>query len=100
MGKLNIIGYYKESKVLHETESRNFNERSLFTIVFENNTIDGSKTWLEGFNVVEGHFEMKDKVYLQSCEKITKEQYMEATKGWYTPSDYLLDWKQNKCWLY
>ena len=87
--KLNIIGYYKESVVLADTESRNFNEKSLYMVVFENSTVDGSKTWLEGYNVVEGHFEIKDKTYLISCEKITKEQYIEATKGWYTYPEYL-----------
>ena len=89
MENLNIIGYYKESTVLVDTESLNFNEKSLYIVVFENRTVDGSKTWLEGYNVIEGHFELKDKSYLISCEKITKEQYIEATKDWYTPIEYL-----------
>ena len=89
MDKLNIIGYYKESAVLADTESHNFNEKSQYIVIFENSTIDGSKTWLEGYSVIDGHFELKDKAYLISCEKITKEQYIEATKGFYTPPEYL-----------
>ena len=87
--KVNIIGYYKESTMFIDTESLNFNEKSLYMVVFENGYVDGSKTWLEGYNVIEGHFEIKDKSYLTTCEKITKEQYIEATKGWYTPIEYI-----------
>lgn len=30
-----------------------------------------------------------DKGYLKECYKITKEQYIQASKGFYTPKEYL-----------
>lgn len=87
MDKLNIIGYYKESPIVNEAGEQN--EKLLYMVVYENNKIDGSQKWLEGYNVLEGHFEIKDKVYLHSCKKITKDEYKAATKGWYTPKEYL-----------
>jgi len=85
MQKLNVIGYYKESEVVHDEV---LNDKLLYMIVYENSTVDGKKTWLEGYNVFEGHFEI-DKQYLISCKQITKEEYLQATKGWYTPKEYL-----------
>lgn len=88
MKQINIIGYYKESPLINKQGKKN--ENFLYMIVFKNSTLDGSKEWLEGYNVMDGHFEIKDKKYLLSCEEVTKNQYIEATKGWYTPETYLL----------
>lgn len=84
---MNIIGYYKESAVINEAGEQN--EKLLYMVVYENSKVDGSHKWLEGYNVLEGHFEIKDKDYLHSCTKITKEEYTAVTAGWYTPDEYL-----------
>ncbi|UUV46135.1 hypothetical protein [Bacillus phage vB_BanS-Thrax1] len=85
MEHINVIGFYKESEVVVKTD----NEKLLYFVVFENGYTDGSKTWFEGYNVIDGHFELKDKEYLVSCQKITKEEYLQATKGFYTPNEYV-----------
>lgn len=90
MEHVNIIGYYKEVGT-DETD-----EKLLYFVAYENelnysqnNKING-KTWLEGFNVIDGHFQLKDRNYLTKCKKITKVEYKAATKGLYTPIEYLL----------
>lgn len=85
MENINVIGFFKEDKSVNFND----NEKLLYFVVFENSYIDGSKTWLEGYNVLDGHFELKDKEYLVSCQKITKEEYLQATQGCYTPNEYL-----------
>ena len=30
-----------------------------------------------------------DRGYMESCEEITKEEYLEASRNFYTPEDYL-----------
>ncbi|MFJ7982463.1 hypothetical protein ACIQ1D_19600 [Lysinibacillus xylanilyticus] len=91
---MNIIGYYKESPIINESGVQD--EKQLYIVVFENGTKDGSKTWLEGYNIMQGHFELKDEAYLISCEKITKDEYMQATKGYFTPLEYLEENKEMK----
>lgn len=86
--KENIIGYYKESEVIKDSLEL-ANEKLLYFVAFENSTIDNSKQWIEGFNVLEGHFELEDRKYLLSCNKITKDEYLKATKGFHTPREYL-----------
>lgn len=87
-----IIGYYKESDVIInqlEEEHLKMNNKLFYFVVFENSTIDNSKKWFEGYNVLEGHFELEDKSYLISCEKISKNEYLKATEGMCTPKEYL-----------
>lgn len=87
MEKMNIVGYFKESPIINESGEQD--KKRLYIVVFENGAIDGEKKWLEGYNIIEGHFELKDIAYLISCREITKEEYMNATKGWHTPKEYL-----------
>lgn len=87
MTKVNVVGYYKENPKGKEYEK--LDERNFYIVVFENSKIDGSKKWLEGYSVTEGHFELRDEGYLDRCEKVTKEQYEKATAGWHTPLEYL-----------
>ncbi|AID17748.1 hypothetical protein JBP901_gp035 [Bacillus phage JBP901] len=86
MENVNVIGFYKDN---NENVTQIGNERLLYFVVFENGYKDGSKTWLEGYNVIDGHFELKDNEYLSSCVRITKEEYLQETKGFYTPVEYL-----------
>ena len=83
---MKIIGYYKEPKSI---DIKQDNEKYFYIVVFENSTIDNTKKWLECYNVMTGHEEIKDKEYLSLCEKISKKEYMKATKGWFTPQEYL-----------
>ena len=83
---MKVIGYYKESK---PAEMDQGNEKHFYIVVFENNTTDNKRKWLECYNIMEGHEEIKDKEYLSLCKKISKEEYMKATEGWYTPQEYL-----------
>ncbi|UUV46651.1 hypothetical protein [Bacillus phage vB_BanS-Thrax3] len=88
MEKVSVIGFYKESQEQLENDIVD-NEKLLYFVAFENSYVDGSKTWFEGYNVIDGHFELKDKEYLVSCQKITKEEYLQATAGYYTPNEYI-----------
>lgn len=83
---IKVIGFYKSNK---EDFPSHTTEKLLYFVVFENGYEDGSKTWLEGYNVIDGHFELKDNEYLSSCERITKEEYLKETEGLYTPVEYL-----------
>lgn len=83
MEDINIIGYYKESYAVVQTD----NDKLLYFVAFEND--NGRESWIEGYNVIDGHFEIKDPKYLISCKKINKDEYLNATKGYYTPKDYL-----------
>jgi hypothetical protein len=87
MENINVVGYYKESKVVNDSD----NEKLLYFVAFENsyNNHLNNKKWTEGFNVVDGHFVLRDEKYLISCEKITKEDYINATKGYFTPQEYI-----------
>lgn len=87
MEHINVLGYFKESEVVTNYE----NEKLLYFVAFENsyNDVQLQKNWIEGFNVIDGHFTLKDKKYLISCEMITKEEYLKATNGYSTPEAYL-----------
>lgn len=89
MEKLNIIGYFKDVTNTETPDGKLYDEKLLYIVVYENGYIDGSKTWLEYYNILDGHGEIKDIEYLNLCEKITKEQYIEATKQWHTPKEYI-----------
>jgi ribosomal protein S27E len=43
-----------------------------------------------------GHGDLQ-KGYLETCQRITKEEYLEASKLFYTPKDYLEDIKCHRC---
>lgn len=52
--------------------------------------------WLEGFNVIDGHFELKDASFLDSkCVEINKDSYLNGTLGFKSPS-YLLQTDDDK----
>lgn len=90
MKKVKVLGYFKDELAQLETdEKKNINEKLLYFVAFKNSTIDNSKKWIEIYNIFEGHFELKDEDYLKFCNKITKEQYKQATKGYYTPIEYM-----------
>lgn len=82
--KLYIVGYFRE-----HPDVAGMDEAALTIVVFENSLKDGSRTWLEGYNVQSGHFELKDAGYLKTCTRITREAYLQATQGWHTPPEYL-----------
>lgn len=87
MEHVNVLGFFKESKVVNDTD----NEKLLYFVAFENSYNDhlNNKKWMEGYNVIDGHFVLRDEKYLISCEKITKEEYLKATQGFHTPNEYL-----------
>lgn len=64
-----------------------------YIVVYENSRElhDGHlESWLEGFNVFDGHFELKDESYLDKCcVEVSKEEYLLFTKSYYTPEVYL-----------
>lgn len=91
---VNLLGYYKEGEIVHN-ENEIINPKLLYFVAYENELNysqkckNEGKKWIEGYNVIDGHFQLKDRAYLISCKKITKEQYIEGTKGMYTPKIYL-----------
>ena len=87
MEHINVVGYFKESRVVNDVD----NERLLYFVAFENSNNDHlkNKKWIECFNVVEGHFVLRDEKYLISCKKITRDDYVNGTKGWHTPKEYI-----------
>lgn len=86
---VNILGYFKEKR----EDGGKSKEELLYFVAYENeknySSYDTERKWVEGFNVIDGHFQLKDKGYLEECERITKEQYVEATKNYKTPEIYL-----------
>jgi hypothetical protein len=84
---IEVLGYFKESRVINEE----YNDKLLYFVAYKNsyNSQLDPREWIEGYNVIDGHFTLRDKNYLISCQEITKEEYMTATKGWYTPNEYL-----------
>ncbi|PED16466.1 hypothetical protein CON01_01035 [Bacillus thuringiensis] len=87
MEHVNVLGFFKESQVVNDTD----NEKLLYFVAFENSHNDhlNNKKWIEGYNVIDGHFVLRDEKYLISCEKITKEEYLRATQGFHTPKEYI-----------
>ncbi|QOV08468.1 hypothetical protein Kirov_269 [Bacillus phage Kirov] len=87
MEHINVIGFYKES----QNENEVYTEKLLYFVVFENSNNDHlqPKKWMEGYNVIDGHFVLRDEKFLDTCEKITKEEYLQATKGYHTPEIYI-----------
>lgn len=89
---MKIIGYFKDNNI---NSVELISDKLLYFVAYENSYNDnarkiyGNKKWIEGYNVYDGHFEIKNKKYLDVCEKISKDQYLKATKGWYTPEIYL-----------
>ena len=77
--KILDVNYY-----LHEDDTDYF---PFLTV--PNETVDGSRQWLDGYCVVGQHFEVKDVSYLDQCEEISKDEYIKRTEGYYTPKDYL-----------
>lgn len=86
MENINVLGYFRESEVLNDAD-----EKLLYIVAFENsyNNHLNNRKWIECFNVIDGHFVLRDEKYLISCEEITKDDYTNATKGYYTPMEYL-----------
>lgn len=82
MEKVNIIGYFKEDGSKSEQEELHY------FVAFENSNSMGG-TWIEGYNVLDGHFQLKDASYLSECKEITKDEYVKATSKYRTPKEYL-----------
>lgn len=87
MENIKLLGYYKEIQNVDDTE----NEKLLYFVAYENSYNDhlNDKKWTEGYNVMDGHFLIRDQNYIATCKKVSKNDYMEATNGWYTPNEYL-----------
>lgn len=93
MEHINILGYFKEkeSEVIYNPK----NKKLLYFVAYENSynysqkDQEEGKKWVEGFNVIDGHFQLVDRKYLISCEQVTKDEYLNATKGYHTPEVYL-----------
>lgn len=87
MEHVKVIGFFKESQVVSE----DCNEKLLYFVAFENSYNDHlqAKKWMEGYNVIDGHFVLRDTKFLNTCEKITKEEYLNATQGYHTPECYI-----------
>ena len=87
MKHVNVLGYYKESKIVNDAD----NEKLLYFVAFENKSNGHLKNrkWIECFNIIDGHFVLRDKTYLISCEEITKDEYVNATASYHTPNEYL-----------
>lgn len=79
--------YYKD------VANNDYKKELLYIVVYENSRklSDGSiETWKEAYNVIDGHCEIKDELYLtDSCVEIEKDEYLLVTKGYYTPNEYL-----------
>lgn len=79
--------YYKD------VANNDYKKELLYIVVYENSRElhDGHfESWLEGFNVLDGHFELKDKLYLEECcIEVSKEEYLLFTKSYFTPEVYL-----------
>ncbi|PAV30228.1 hypothetical protein CIL05_07105 [Virgibacillus profundi] len=91
MEHIKVLGYFKESEVVFNPE----NEKLLYFVAYENSynysqrdQLEGKK-WVEGFNVMDGHFQLMDRNYLISCKEISKYEYLKATEGYVTPEVYL-----------
>lgn len=89
MEHVKVIGFFKENKAVDNDVMEN--EKLLYFVAFENSNNDHlqPKKWMEGYNVLDGHFVLRDVEYLDVCEKITKEEYLQATKGYHTPEIYI-----------
>lgn len=91
MEHIKILGYFRENEVDNPTS----NEALLHFVAYENeyngtqNEKLKGKKWVEGFNVIDGHFQLIDRDYLISCKEVSKEIYLQATKGYNTPDIYL-----------
>ncbi|MCR8994611.1 hypothetical protein [Brevibacillus laterosporus] len=80
MKKVENLGYYIH-KDYAELEPLNL------MIIYEDcHEVHGK--FLTMYNPVEAHREIGYD-YFGECIQITKEQYLEASKGYYTPSEYL-----------
>lgn len=80
--EIKIIGYYVDKGI----EKGKATMGDAF-VVIEN---EGSRgKYLEGYCPQGQHFELKDPKYLDVSTKITKDEYKEITKGWYTPPEYV-----------
>lgn len=82
MEQLNVVGYFYDK--LNDIDVY---EKMKYVVVFEK--YNGERKCLEGYNVIDGHFNVNDIWWLSSCFPITKEEYINATKGSYTPEEYL-----------
>lgn len=91
MEHIKVLGYFRESEVINPTSD----EALLHFVAYENSynysqkDKKEGKKWVEGFNVIDGHFQLIDRKYLNSCKKVTKDEYLKATKGYDTPKTYL-----------
>lgn len=86
---IKVLGYYRER------EEKGNKEELLYFLAYVNsyNQNDESRQkgidWVEGYNVIDGHFQLYEGSYLNECDEVTKEDYLEGTKGYKTPELYL-----------
>lgn len=73
---MKIIGYFLHSDAT-EVNAQNVGV-----------AIDEGHKRLTCFSPYEGHSEM-DRGYFEECKEITKDEYIEASKNFYTPIEYL-----------
>jgi hypothetical protein len=80
MEYINIVGYFMDRDAEEENEELNVN--NVFVALFHE---------LEGYSLyapIGQHCQLAYE-YLQECKEITRQQYIEFSKGFYTPSEYL-----------
>jgi hypothetical protein len=72
---MKVLGYFTDGKTI--------NLQSVFI------AIDDNERRLTIYSPTEQHSE-GDRDYVKECRKITKEEYLNVSKNFYTPSDYLV----------
>lgn len=80
--KVNVVGYYIDQGVEKEKAAA----KDVF-LVYENSR--NGEIFLEGYAPVGQHINIADLGYVDVCTKISKEKYMDISKGLYTPEEYL-----------
>lgn len=77
---INVLGYYIHKE---DTEINSWTVMVLF-----DSGLTGGK--IEGYSPQESHFTC-DRDYIEDCKEITKAQYLNASKLFYTPEEYLIE---------
>jgi hypothetical protein len=79
----NIIGYYSDKDA---DKDKPLSPDSVFVAIDE--PWDYTGKYITAYCPIGQHGAL-DRDYLKECSKITREQYIQASKGFYTPEEYL-----------
>lgn len=77
--KLNIVGYF-----VHEDDKGLLDGASVMAVID-----DERKGWFTCYCPI-GQHSLMSAEYLNECNEITKDDYLKASEGIYTPEDYLV----------